>query len=179
MDSMILILIASCIFLPYMIYQYRKKKTASKHMMKLHQVEAGPTRQLFNKRIDLTPMVNVDMEGISIDPALQYFVVKNQCMKIKGISEGDIVGVRMFDNGYNMQQLSSKKNPMLLIYLDDKHFKGYKLREQGEITDDGMAYNTYHYKGGIQNKSSRPHSLTSIKGVVVEVHQRHFIGSIN
>lgn len=178
MDSMILILIASCIFLPYIIYQHRKKKTAPKHIMQLHQVEAGPTRQLFNQRIDLTSMVNVDMEGISIDPDLQYFVVKNQCMKIKGISEGDIVGVRMFDDGCDIQ-LSSKKNLMLLIYLDDKHFKGYKIREQGEITDDGMAYNTYHYKGGIQNKSSKPHSLASIKGVVVEVHQRHYIGSMN
>ena len=86
-------------------------------------------------------------------------------MQIKGISDGDIVGVRMFNEGYNMPT-SFKKGRMLLIFLDDEHFKGYKIREQGEITNDRTGYNTYHYKGGVKNKSSKPHSIDSIKGIV-------------
>lgn len=185
MDSVILIIISTCIFLPYIIYQYRKKgrqKQHIKNVKQLHQVEAGPTKHLlsdlFNKKIDLMPMVNVNMEGISIDPELEYFVVKNQCMQIKGISDGDIVGVRMFNEVYNMPT-SFKKGRMLLIFLDDEHFKGYKIREQGEITNDRTGYNTYHYKDGVKNKSSKPHSIDSIKGIVVEVHQRRYISSMN
>lgn len=169
---MILILIATCIFLPYMLYQYRKKNKHTGNIMQLHQVEAGPTKQYFKQKIDLMPMVDVDMEGITIDPKLQYFVVVNQCMRVKGISGGDVVGVRMFENGYEISK-KSKPGQILLIYLDDEHFKGFKIREQGEITDDGTSYNTYHYKGGVQNKSSKPHSITSIKGIVEEVHQRN------
>ena len=174
MDSMILILIATCFFLPYMLYQYKKKNKHTGNIMQLHQVEAGPTKQYFKQKIDLMPMVDVDMEGIAIDPKLQYFVVVNQCMKIKGISDGDVIGVRMFGNGYEMPT-NTKQGQMLLIYLDDEHFKGFKIREQGEITDDGKSYNTYHYKGGVRNQSSKPHSIASIKGIVEEVHQRRYL----
>ena len=61
MDSVILIIISTCIFLPYIIYQYRKKGRQKQHIenvKQLHQVEAGPTkhllRDLFNKKIDST-----------------------------------------------------------------------------------------------------------------------------
>lgn len=174
MDSMILILVATIIFLPYMIYQYRRKKVSGTNVKYLHQVEAGPTKNLFVKRIDLTSPVAVDMGGITLNPETEYFVVKNQCMKLKGISDGDIVGVRMFKDGFVMPE-NPKKKLMLLIYLDDKYFKGYKIREQGEITDDGKAYNTYHYKGGVQNMSSKPHNIETIKGIVTEVYQRQLV----
>lgn len=179
MDSLILIIIATCIFLPYMICQYRRKKKHTGEIMSLHQVEAGPTRGFsIHKKIDLMSTVDVDMESISVNPELQYFVVKNQCMQLKGISDGDIVGVRMFEHKHSMLD-SLKRGQILLIYLDDKHFKGYKIRELGTITDDGVAYNTYHYKGGVQHRSTRPHSIDSLKGVVVEVHERQYIGSLN
>lgn len=179
MDSMILILIATCIFLPCMIYQYRKKKTPKGRIMQLHQAEAGPTRRrLFKQKINLMPMVEVDMGNISINPELQYFVVKNQCMQIKGISDGDVIGVRMIENGDSIPTIS-KGNHILLIYLNDENFKGYKIREQGEITNDGTAYNTYHYENGRQHKSSKPHSIDSIKGIVTEIHQRQYIGYMN
>ena len=177
MDTIILIIIATCVFMPYMIYQHyrrKKKQKTSGKTMKLHQVEAGPTRYLFRRKVDLTPLVDVDMENIKVNPNLQYFVVKNQCMRIKGIASGDIVGVRMFDS---LDDMSVKTAPssILLIYLDDKRFKGFKIREQGELTDDGTAYNTYHYKGGIRHKSTKPHPISSIKGVVEEVYQRNFV----
>lgn len=178
MDSIILILISTCIFLPYMIYQHRKKNKSNGNIIKLYQVEAGPTRQFFKQRIDLTHMIDVDMGGIKINPELRYFIVVNQCMQVKGISDGDIIGVRMLESGYDLLA-SSQQRRMLLIYLDDAHFKGFKIREEGEITNDGASFNTYHYKGGVQNKSSRPHAITSIKGVVEEVYQRNYIGSMN
>lgn len=178
MDSLILIIISTLIFLPYIIYQYKKKDNKecdndNNITMQLHQVEAGPTRSIFNlnKKIDLLSLVDVNVQGISINPELQYFIVKNKCMSIKGISEGDIIGVRMLKDKHNW---TPKKGCILLIYLNDDHFKGYKIREQGDPTADGNAFNTYHYEGGKRNQSSKPHSIASIKGIVEEVHQRHY-----
>lgn len=179
MDTLILIITATCIFLPYIIYQNTKKKKGKGSNIKmLRQVEAGPTKRWLNRKIDLTPMVPVDMEDIDINPKLEYFVVKNRCMQIRGISEGDIVGVRMCDNAC-LPETTGNEPPILLIYLDDKNFKGFKIREQGDITCDGTAYNTYHYEGGIKHRSSKPHAISSIKGVVVEVHQRRYLASVN
>lgn len=178
MDSMILMILATCFFLPYIIYQYNKKRKHVGNVKRLYQVEAGPTKQFCNKKIDLTSLVSVDMKNISIDPNLKYFVVKNQCMYMRGISDGDIIGVRMLNDKDKISALH-KKGLMLLIYLDDKNFKGYKIREQGEITNNRMAYNTYHYKDGIQHKSSKPHFIESIKGIVVEIHQKQYMVSTN
>ena len=178
MNSIILILVATCIFLPFVIYKSRKKNRIKEHKntIKLPQVEAGPTGKFFKHSVDLTSLVEVDIENIVIDPSLKYFVVKNQCMQIKGISDGDIVGVNMIEDKESLLS-SIKQGSMLLISLNDGNFKGYKLREVGELTDDKTAFNTYHYKGGVQHKSSKPHSIDSIKGIVVEVHQREYLSS--
>jgi hypothetical protein len=146
--------------------------------VKLHQVEAGPIRNLFKQQVDLLPMVDVNIDDITMDPNLQYFIVKNQCMQEKGISDGDIIGVRMFEDENSVLSLSKKDN-ILLIYINDERFKGYKIREQGDMTSDGLAFNTYHYKGGTKSLSSRPHAIESIKGVVTEVYQRQYVGSLN
>lgn len=175
MDSVYLILIATCIFAPFMLYLHNHKRVIhSDNRVQLYRVEAGPTRHLFNFRKNLMSKVEVDLGNISINPELQYFVVTNQCMQVKGISEGDIIGVRMFKEGYCLPS-PSEKGRILLIFLDDDHFKGYKIREQGEMTSDGKAYNTFHYKGGTQNMSSKPHSISSIKGFVEEVYQREYV----
>lgn len=53
------------------------------------------------------------------------------------------------------------------------------LKVQGDMTSDGLAFNTYHYKGGTKSLSSRSHAIESIKGVVTEVYQRQYVGSLN
>jgi hypothetical protein len=166
------------VFLPCIIFIHKRKNKHTGKTAKLHQVEAGPIRNLFKQQVDLLPMVDVNVEDITMDPNLQYFIVKNQCMQEKGISDGDIIGVRMFDDENSVLTLSKKDN-ILLIYINDERFKGYKIREQGDMTSDGLAFNTYHYKGGTKSLSSRPHAIESIKGVVTEVYQRQYVGSLN
>ena len=178
MNSIILIIISLCVFLPCIIFIHKRKNKSTGKTVKLHEVEAGPIRNLFKQQVDLLPMVDVNIEDITMDPNLQYFIVKNQCMQEKGISDGDIIGVRMFEDENSVLSLSKKDN-ILLIYINDGHFKGYKIREQGDMTNDGLAFNTYHYKGGIKRASSRPHAIESIKGVVAEVYQRQYVGSLN
>lgn len=84
--------------------------------------------------------------------------------------DGDIVGVKMFDEK-DKDSLLCKPGDMLLIFIDDEHFRGYKIRELGYATESNTEYYTYHYKNGIKTHSSRPHSIDSIKGVVMEIHQ--------
>ena len=167
-----------CVFLPCIIFIHKRKNKHTGKIAKLHQVEAGPIRNLFKQQVDLLPMVDVNIEDITMDPNLQYFIVKNQCMQEKGISDGDIIGVRMFEDEKSVLSLSKKDN-ILLIYINDERFRGYKIREQGDMTSDGLAFNTYHYKGGTKSLSSRPHAIESIKGVVTEVYQRQYVGSLN
>lgn len=178
MNSIILIIISLCVFLPFIIFIHKRKNKHVGKTTKLHQVEAGPIINLFKQQVDFLPMVDVNIEDITMDPNLQYFIVKNQCMQEKGISDGDIIGVRMFKDEKSVLGLSKKDN-ILLIYINDERFKGYKIREQGEMTSDGLAFYTYHYKGGVKSLSSRPHAIESIKGVVTEVYQRQYVGSLN
>jgi len=179
MTSIILITISTIFFLPYVIIQHRKKHRSNKNIniQRLHQVEAGATKRFMHRKLDLTPMVDVDIANIQLSSGLQYFLVRNQCMKVKGISDGDIIGVKMFDDKFTMTA-NQRAGQILLIYLDDSNFKGYKIREQGELVNGGVAFDTYHYKNGKKNKSTKPHAITSIKGIVVEVHQRQYVESV-
>lgn len=177
MDSIVLIIVASLFFAPYIIYQYLyKKRGTNTRGVELLQAEAGPTpKKWFCNKVDLMNPVNVDISGIQRDPSLQYYRVKNNCMSVWGIYDGDVIGVRPFDDTFTVND--TKEGSILLIFLDDQYFRGYKIREKGMLENNGMAYSTYHYKGGKQHKSSKPHSIDSIKGVVVEVHGKTYIGS--
>ena len=79
----------------------------------------------------------------------------------------DIIGVRMFDKNFTVENVEDGK--ILLIYLNEK--KIYKIRIKGEPAE-GNAYNTYYYRSNEKTKSSRPHGIDSIKGVIVEVNHR-------
>lgn len=176
MDSIILILVSTLIFVPYIIWlRYYRINHKSKTIKLLNQVEAGPTTNILNmfrRKTDLTKMVKTDMEGIIMDKKLQYFVVKNKCMKPKGISNGDIIGIRMFDDNFRLDALEEGK--ILLIYLDNENFKGFKIREKGTQAMFGTAYDTYYYKRGKKRKSSKPHAIETIKGVVTEVYCKEY-----
>lgn len=172
MTTLLLILISTFIFLPYIIFNTKKKvsRIKSENTVQLYVAEAGPTKYFFRKKTDMMSLVDVDSESISMNPDLQYFVVENNCMEYKGVYDGDIVGVKMFDEK-DKDSLLCKPGDMLLIFLDDEHFRGYKIRELGYATESNTEYYTYHYKNGVKTHSSRPHSIDSIKGVVMEIHQ--------
>lgn len=177
MDSIILILISTLIFVPYIIWLCcRRAKPQGTKTIQMNQVEAGPTTNILNifrRKTDLTKTVEINIEGIRMDKKLRYFVVKNKCMKPKGISDGDIIGVRMFDGNFKPEEL--KEGEILLIYLDNEHFKGYKIREKGALTMSGTAYDTYYYKRGKKRKSSKPHAIETIKGVVTEIYCKEYL----
>lgn len=161
----------------YAIYQrrrYQKEREESRNnspMRELYPAEAGTTKRSSGGKEDLMHKVCVNTANINFNDELEYFVIKNNCMKLRGISDGDIIGVKRFSSEEEVRK-RAKSGKILLIRLNDDNFNGYKVREQGDLTEAGDAYITYHYKDGKKTKSSRAHAISSIVGVVVEVHNK-------
>lgn len=175
MDFLTSVLFPVIVLLAIMFYRIYKMKPqmTNSDLVSLYVVEAGPTKRFFRQRQDFTTPIEVDCGGVVMNDKLRYFVVKNNCMRLKGIKDGDIIGVKMFDHNFSMPD--DYKGKISLIYLHDKNFRGYKIRELGDYKSDINSYETYHYKGGKLNKSSRPHSTEAIKGLIVEVHHKDYL----
>ncbi len=186
MNSLILIVLSLIILCPYLLYQNRghleKKKRKQSHIVPLRRAEAGPTKRnillykLFRRQTNLMALKKVDMANIQRDPDLQYFLVINDCMVPHKIYDGDIIGVRMFENIADIRN-NDNTGRLLIIFLDNPNFIGYKIREQGNFIESENSYETFYYINNKKIKSSKNHSISSIKGVVVEVHQRALIAN--
>lgn len=186
MNSFILIILSLMILCPYLWYQnrgYSKNKQRQKsQIIPLYRAEAGPTKhsllyKVFRRRTNLMALKNVDMANIQRNPNLQYFLVINDCMKPHGICDGDIIGVRMFKNTADIRS-NDNIGRLLIIFLDSPNFIGHKIREQGDFIEKENSYETFYYRDNKKIQSSRNHPISSIKGVVVEVHQQKLIGYV-
>jgi hypothetical protein len=93
------------------------------------------------------------------------FIVKGKCMEPVKINEGSVQSVRIF-NKHEKANLANilKANDIVLIHLNDKKFRGYKLRIVNHVSDSNA--NTYYFVNGIKQESSKPHSLDSIIGII-------------
>lgn len=145
-----------------LVYLYIKKHKK----MDLFPAEAGPVDGV--KR-DFTKPLTVVVGDMQMDPALQYYVVQNDCMIPRHIYGDDIIGVQLLDDHFTLKDI--RKDDILLIYIDDDDFHGHKIRAVKDIIDD--AFLTYYYKGEEIHDSKRPHSFDSVKGVVRETHHPH------
>lgn len=85
--------------------------------VELMPVEAGPTS---GTREDFMKPVLVQVGTMPMDPSLQYFCVRNECMIPRHIYPGDVIGVQMLDDNFNVSDI--KKGDILLIYIDDDKF---------------------------------------------------------
>lgn len=92
-------------------------------------------------------------------------LVQGNCMSPRGINSGEswLVEPIHSDKGIDTQV---KKGDVLLVYLEDKNM--YKIREFKDFADkEHTSLQTFWYNGDKGHKdSTRPHSLSSVKGVV-------------
>ena len=150
MTTLIPVLLATLIFGGRILYLFfRRRRT-----MELMPVEAGPTADAdedFN-----TP----------VPVRVQYFVVRNDCMKPLHISSGDIIGVQLFDGDFTIADV--KQGDILLIHLDDNRFRGHKIRVADYVQGD--SFHTYYFVGRQPQDSSEPHAFSTIRGVVREIN---------
>ena len=104
------------------------------------------------------------------DMSLPYkrFVVKGDCMKPRNIFNGDVIFIESFkENASDDDKFQIiKENDILLIYLDDKRFKGYKIRGFSKRNEDGSLETFYYKEDGTTKISGHSHRLESIGGIV-------------
>lgn len=91
------------------------------------------------------------------------FVVQGICMKKIGINPNDVVCVQMFASEEQKQNL--QKGTPVLIFLNDKKFRGYKIRIIKKLVGD-EAETFYYNEDGSEHPSSENHTLKSIVGIV-------------
>ena len=162
MKSFIIIITAAILFGIQMYISYRRRKKT----IEMLPAEAGPTK---GAEGDFMTPEQVSIGTIDMNPKLKYFLVRNKCMKKRGIYPGDIIGVKMFDKDYTLSD--TDENSVLLIYLEDKNFHGHKIRVRGKVTESGDAYATYYYtEDGNPSFSHKPHAFRNILGEVIEVN---------
>lgn len=159
MTTLIPVLLATLIFGGRILYLFfRRRRT-----MELMPVEAGPTADADE---DFNTPVPVRVGDMQMDASLQYFVVRNDCMKPLHISSGDIIGVQLFDGDFTITDV--KQGDILLIHLDDNRFRGHKIRVMDYVQGD--SFHTYYFVGRKPQDSSEPHAFSTIRGVVREIN---------
>lgn len=87
-------------------------------------------------------------------------------MKRRGINNGDIVYAKKFDDSFGKNSI--QPDDILLIYLNDERYKGYKIRVFKKYNPDNPEdLETYYYDSeGEERISSRNHRLELVKGIV-------------
>lgn len=164
MNSLIIIITAFVLFglQTYVTYK-RRQRTIS-----LLPVEAGPTKA---SRKNFMVPEQVRVGTMDMDAQLDYYVVQNHCMELRGIYPGDVIGVQKFNDEFTLDDTDEKS--VLLIFLNDENFHGNKIRVRGNAESDGT-YSTYFFEDdGSMHFSTKRHKAIDIRGVVVEVNHLH------
>lgn len=134
--------------------------------------EAGSTKESsqafdgYEKTIRISRSDKMTVNGVALNrKEYMPLVVKGDCMEhYKDLHQGDVVAARLFDDKFTKKNI--QPGDVLLIWLNDDRYKGYKLRVFGDYTADANRLSTYYFKGDERQNSSHPHHIESIKGVV-------------
>jgi len=161
MNSLIIIITAFVLFGLQMCITYKRRLRT----IGLLPVEAGPTK-VSRKNFMIPEQVRVGT--MEMDTQLDYFVVENHCMELRGIYPGDVIGVQKFNDEFTLDD--TDENSVMLIFLNDDNFHGNKIRVRGNAESDGT-YSTYYFENdGSKHFSTNRHKAADIRGVVVEVN---------
>lgn len=129
-------------------------------------VEAGPISGVKHTGLQRTHQrLNSSYRAMKDGTQYHYrrFIVQGDCMSSQGIKPHDVICVRIFNN--EKEKTILKQNDFVLIFLNDKKFRGYKIRRIKDLTKDKA--NTFYYTStGAEQSSSEPHALKSIIGIV-------------
>lgn len=129
-------------------------------------VEAGPISGVKHTGLHRTHQ-RLNSSYRVMKNGIQYhyrrFIVQGDCMSCKGIKPHNVICVRIFNN--EEEKTILKQNDFVLIFLNDRKFRGYKIRRIKDLTKD-KADTFYYTPTGAEQPSSEPHALKSIIGIV-------------
>lgn len=132
----------------------------------LPKVEAGPISGVSSTGLQrLSVRINSSFYRSYNGIKYKYrrFVVQGTCMKWRNIKPDEMIDVRVFNSIEEKKALTA--NDIVLIFLNDSSFRGYKIREISKLEgNDALTF--YYDEEGEQIKSSKPHALENIIGIV-------------
>jgi len=166
-------MVISIILLLILLVVYVVSSYYSEKLSFLEVVDAGPVvhhTKKSNANIKIKPLTSHDCiytkSGKRVNlSGFHQFAVIGECMQVKEIEEGNIVLVKKFDNKETKKDLL-KPQDVLVICLNDKKYKGYKIRVfEGFDKDGSLKTFCYNADGSLHN-SSKNHQIDQIIGVV-------------
>lgn len=129
-------------------------------------VEAGATAKVspewINSKSFKAPRCRYKVNEEVLDNSLYMrLIVEGNCMMPRGIASGDqLLALKVNDIKDLKKELRSGN--IVLIYLEDINL--YKIRIFDKFEGNNLI--TYYYENGERKNSSRPHSASSIKGII-------------
>lgn len=172
MTSLFMISLLSALCILYAIFAHWQSQS-------MKTVEAGSTGNPSDCITRYSPITSYD--NLIIDnkklSAYKYIClsITGSCMKKVGINPGDVGIVRKFDKKFTLDDV--KSGDILLIWLNDSKFKGFKMRIF-ESKKDAEYFKTYYYdEQGEKKYSTSPHHRDSIKGVFQYIIDKEQMGN--
>lgn len=134
----------------------------------LPQVEAGAISNVKSTTVQRIKD-NIPPSYTKIEDGVQTlhrnFVVRGTCMENQQIQNGSIVDVTMFNKQQRCEiNKHIKEGDIILIFINDQNFRGYKLRIVKHVMEDSVQ--TYYYIGDELRSYSKPHLFKDIVGIV-------------
>jgi hypothetical protein len=135
------------------------------NLIKVKTVHAGPgdkhTFKDDSSTITISPFETFYHEGKKVNSNnFEIRVAEGDCMGARGIWNGDILFIRKFKE----QEL--KKSDILFIKKEKNGRFFYKIREFSSFNEEGKAITFSYSNDNTPIKSSSPHDLENIEGVV-------------
>lgn len=132
-------------------------------------VEAGGTpeisaEELKEKSFYDTQKCYIDEDGREIDMSgMQCLVVNNNCMNKRNIKNGDRLLAQKIDL---FKPISNQIKPNDILWINIPDNGKNKIRILESINDNGFLITYYYDSNGEKVYSSRPHSISSVRGIV-------------
>jgi len=166
-------MVISIMSLLFLMVLYAVTSYYSDKLSFLEVVDAGPVVYHVNKantNIKIKPLTSHDCiytkEGKRVNLYdFQQFAVIGECMRAEGIEEGNVVLVKKFGVKESKQNLIKPKD-VLVIYLNDKRYKGYKVRVFEDFDTDGSLKTFCYNEDGSLHNSSKNHQIDQVIGTV-------------
>ncbi len=155
-------IIFSAIVIAYGIISFKTSKEQDVIL-----VEAGPTTCMENVRVFQhykSPVKTIKLPDGSYKNSSEFIRIRidGNCMQKRKICYGEEWLVEQINKSKSMQEQLNISD-VLLIYIKDKNM--YKIRELANFLDNEML-ETIYYDGDDVKISTRPHSYSSVLGVV-------------
>lgn len=139
-----------------------------KNRIEVRSVKAGPTQEHIGgcciEPYHISAFDTFYHNGKKLNPKnFTVARVDGDCMAIRGIKPGNIIFIRPLTD----EEKNFNKGDILYIKYTRNNFQGYKIREFDGMKDKNSVNTVYYSAEGNVKRSSTPHELANIEGIVV------------